>query len=224
MGVAVTALVCSDMETTKTLSVVARLVIAVLVGVVVGLALGLSAEVPLGILAGVASGFAFFLATGWLLLWRMDAEQTRRHAARETFRPALEETAVVGAAVAALVCIAVLLVGSRHHSGRALAAVALAAVFLAWASLHLMYAARYANLYYTAPVGGIDFNDPDYPPAFRDFFYFSYNLGMTYQVSDTSVSHPEVRAVTLRHCLLSYVFGTVILATTLNLVAGMVSG
>ncbi len=47
---------------------------------------------------------------------------------------------------------------------------------------------------------------------------------MTYQVSDTSVSDPTIRAVALRHCLLSYVFGTVILATAINLVLGMVTG
>ena len=45
---------------------------------------------------------------------------------------------------------------------------------------------------------------------------------MTYQVSDTSVSNTTIRAIALRHCLLSYVFGTVILATTINLVTGIV--
>ena len=33
-----------------------------------------------------------------------------------------------------------------------------------------------------------------------------------------------VRAIVLRHCLLSYVFGTVVLATTINLVTGIVTG
>ena len=71
--------------------------------------------------------------------------------------------------------------------------------------------------------GGIDFNSDD-EPAYRDFLYFSYNLGMTYQVSDTAVSSSAIRGVVLRHCLLSYVFGTVILATTINLVTGIVTG
>jgi uncharacterized membrane protein len=91
-----------------------------------------------------------------------------------------------------------------------------------WAGLHLMYATRYAHLYYGAPEGGINFNSPDHP-TYRDFLYFSYNLGMTYQVSDTSVGNATIRAVALRHCLLSYVFGTVILATTINLVTGIVT-
>jgi uncharacterized membrane protein len=109
------------------------------------------------------------------------------------------------------------------RNSQAVAAIALAGVFLAWAVLHLMYATRYAHLYYLGPAGGIDFNSPE-PPAYRDFFYFSYNLGMTYQVSDTSVSSTVIRGVVLRHTLLSYVFGTGILATTINLVVSAVSG
>ncbi len=54
-------------------------------------------------------------------------------------------------------------------------------------------------------------------------FWPSYNLGMTYQVSDTSVASTQIRSIVLRHCLLSYAFGTVILATTINLVVGIVS-
>ncbi|MGW5454289.1 MULTISPECIES: DUF1345 domain-containing protein [Nocardia] len=46
---------------------------------------------------------------------------------------------------------------------------------------------------------------------------------MTYQVSDTNVTKAGIRSIVLRHCLLSYAFGTVILATTINLVAGIVS-
>lgn len=86
-----------------------------------------------------------------------------------------------------------------------------------------MYAARYAYLYYTDPVGGIDFNS-EHLPEYRDFFYFSYNLGMTYQVSDTNVSSTRIRSLVLRHCLLSYLFGTLILASAINLVIGVVAG
>ena len=87
-----------------------------------------------------------------------------------------------------------------------------------------MYAARYAHLYYvTCQATGIDFNGPDLP-AYRDFLYFSYNLGMTYQVSDTAVTNAAIRSVVLRHTLLSYVFGAVVLASTINLVAGIATG
>nr|WP_263596204.1 DUF1345 domain-containing protein [Kocuria rhizophila] len=57
-----------------------------------------------------------------------------------------------------------------------------------------------------------------------DFLYFSFNLGMTFQVSDTNVSTTRLRAVILRHCLLSYIFSTVILAATVNVVLGVLPG
>jgi uncharacterized membrane protein len=46
---------------------------------------------------------------------------------------------------------------------------------------------------------------------------------MTYQVSDTAVTNPAIRSVILRHCLLSYVFGAVVLASTINVVASIVA-
>jgi len=61
-------------------------------------------------------------------------------------------------------------------------------------------------------------------PTYRDFLYFSYNFGMTYRVSDNKRLERDHRAVALRHCLLSYVFGALILTTTINLVTGLVTG
>ncbi|MGW2824510.1 DUF1345 domain-containing protein [Streptomyces sp. NPDC001443] len=201
------------------LSAIPRLACAGLVGAVVGAAVAVPTDVPLGVLAGIAATEAFFVVTGWIVLWPMDATATHRHARREDLRPVAEELAVIGAAVCGLVGIVVLLLG---NSDPAHAATALLGVFAAWSALHLMYATRYAYLYYPQSTGGIDFNSTE-PPAYRDFIYFSYNLGMTYQVSDTGVSSTRIRAMVLRHCLLSYVFGTSILASAINLFVGIVT-
>lgn len=209
------------MSTWLPLSAVPRLTGAVAVGAAVGAAVGTATRAPLGILAGIAATGAAFVVAGWAVLWPMDAAATRHNARREDLRPVLEELVVVAAALCGLVGIVLLLLVHDSGTGHAVALAALAGVFLAWAALHLMYAARYAHLYYGEAAGGIDFN-ADRPPAYRDFLYFSYNLGMTYQVSDTGVSSPLIRAMVLRHTLLSYLFGTGILATTLNLVAGKV--
>lgn len=204
-------------------SALGRLACATVGGTVLGVVVGVLTGGLLGIFAGIAGAAALFVAAGWLVLWPMDAEGTRRNARREDFRPGIEELVVVSAAVSGLVVVVLLLVLGGTGDSRAAAAIAFCAVFMSWAGLHLMYAARYAHLYYAESAGGIDFNSED-RPAYRDFFYFSYNLGMTYQVSDTDVSSRTIRAVALRHCLLSYVFGTVILATTINLVTGIVTG
>ncbi len=199
----------------------ARVLASVTVGVLAGVVTSIWGNIPLGVLVGVAAGHATFVLTGWVVLWPMDPSATKANVRREGLRPAAEEALVVAASVGGLLGIVLLLILGRSESGQLAAAVALAGVFMAWASLQLMYVARYACLYYDALGGsGIDFNQPD-PPAYRDFFYFSHNLGMTFQVSDTSVTHPVIRGVVLRHCLLSYVFGAVVLASTINLVAGL---
>ncbi|RNI17281.1 DUF1345 domain-containing protein [Flexivirga caeni] len=200
-----------------------RLVLTAVVGVLAGVAVALVTRVSFGILCGIVALATTFVVLGTVALWPMDADATAEHTRTETFAPWLEELLIVGAAVGALIANIVLLILEHSHRGQLAAALGLLGVFMTWSMLHLMYAARYALLYYTAPVGGIDFNDEE-PPAYSDFFYFSYNLGMTYQVSDTNVTQSRFRAVVLRHCLISYVFGTVILAATINLVASIVTG
>ena len=66
----------------------------------------------------------------------------------------------------------------------------------------------------------MDFNQDD-PPRYTDFAYLAFTIGMTFQVSDTNLKTSEIRATALRHALLSYLFGSVILAATINLVAGL---
>lgn len=201
-----------------------RLIGSLLVGVAAGLTGVWRSSIPLGLLIGVTLTHTVFVVWGWIVLWPMDADATSRNAGREDMRPSLEELMVVVVSLGGLLGIVVLLVAGRSHDTAAAAAIALGGVFMAWASLNLMYAARYARLYYLDGAGsGIDFNQQA-PPSYRDFLYFGYNLGMTYQVSDTSVSCSRIRAVILRHTLLSYVFGAVVLASTINLVAGIASG
>ncbi|MFE4252796.1 DUF1345 domain-containing protein [Streptomyces sp. NPDC056910] len=210
------------MSTWLPLSAVPRLGVSVVAGAVVGAIVGVVNNAALGVLSGIAATELVFVLAGWAVLWPMDARATRANVRREDFQPITDELVIVGVALCGLVATVLLLLLGKSESGHAAAAVALGGVFMAWAALHLMYATRYAYLYYTAS-GGIDFNNDD-PPAYRDFLYFSYNLGMTYQVSDTNVSSSTIRSVVLRHSLLSYVFGTSILATTINLVTGIVTG
>ncbi|MFJ9543353.1 DUF1345 domain-containing protein [Streptomyces sp. NPDC101225] len=210
------------MKTWLPVDAMPRLSGAVVLGAVAGAVVGLAVGAARGALAGIAMTELAFVAAGWAVLWPMGAADTRRNARREDFRPLVEELVVVAVASCGLVAIVLLLLVGPSDTGHAGAALAVLGVALAWAALHLMYAARYAYAYYETS-GGIDFNS-DAPPAYRDFFYFSYNLGMTYQVSDTSVSSSVIRGIVLRHCLLSYVFGAGILATAINLVVGLVAG
>ena len=204
-------------------SATTRLLGSLVIGVLAGAVIGVLFDTAIGLLAAVTAGHGAFVAWGWATLWPMDADFTRRNTRREDVRASVEELIVVVAAIGGLVAIGVLVLLGNSAAAQLAAALALAGVFMAWASLHLMYSARYARLYYADDTGsGIDFNQKQ-PPAYRDFLYFGYNLGMTYQVSDTAVTNPAIRSVILRHCLLSYVFGAVVLASTINVVASIVA-
>jgi uncharacterized membrane protein len=92
-------------------------------------------------------------------------------------------------------------------------------VILSWATVHTVFTLRYARLYYAAG-GGIDFNG-DRAPTYTDFAYLAFTIGMTYQVSDTSIASKAIRRTALRHAYMSYLFGTVVVAMTINVVAGL---
>jgi uncharacterized membrane protein len=114
------------------------------------------------------------------------------------------------------------LIGWDTTAGHALiSALAAGSVVASWPAIHALFALRYARLYY-AEGGGIDFRD-DRLADYGDFAYVAFTLGMTYEVSDTDSKSKGIRMTALRHALLSYLFGTVVVAMTINVVAGLLS-
>ncbi len=89
-----------------------------------------------------------------------------------------------------------------------------------WAAVHTVFTLRYASLYHLEG-GGIDFTEGDRLPDYRDFAYVAFTIGMTFQVSDTDLTSFTIRRTALRHALLAYLFGIVIVAITINVVAGL---
>jgi uncharacterized membrane protein len=100
------------------------------------------------------------------------------------------------------------------------AAFALASVFISWALVHTVFTLKYAQLFYAAPRGGVDFNQPD-DPRYSDFAYLAFTIGMTFQVSDTDIGRSDIRRAALRQALLSYPLGAVVIAASINLVSGL---
>jgi uncharacterized membrane protein len=126
------------------------------------------------------------------------------------------------AALASLLGLGLLLLQSRNAGGVRLEElfVGLAGVLLSWALIHTLFTLRYAALYYGEVQGGVDFHQHQ-PPAYADFAYLAFTVGMTFQVSDTDITSRQMRGTVLRHAIVSYAFGAVILALTINLLAGL---
>jgi len=203
-----------------------RLMVMLLVGVAAAVATGVLASWTEAPVAGWGAAALTFNVWVWWAVGRMNSHQTSTHATREDPSRASTDLLVICASVASLAAVGVVLAHASSAKGAGaalLAGTAIVGVALSWFLIHTLFMLRYAMLYYTGPDGGIDFNQDD-PPRYTDFAYLAFTVGMTFQVSDTDLKTHPIRATALRHALLSYLFGAVILATTINLVAGLSSG
>ncbi len=187
------------------------------------------------VIAGVLGSWSYAPLVGWDLavlvfsgwVWaataRMDAPTTQAHATADDPGRASSDLIVLAAAVASLAAVGVVLVQASSATGLAqglLAGLGVVSVALSWFAVHTLFMLRYARLYYLDSAGGIDFNQ-DEKPVYSDFAYLAFTVGMTYQVSDTDLKTHAIRATALRHSLLSYLFGAVILATAINFVVSI---
>jgi uncharacterized membrane protein len=173
--------------------------------------------------AGWAVAAVVTVAATWLRIRGMNPEETAAHAQSEDYSRPIADLIVLSASVASLVSVGFALVEARHNSGTGkglLIALAVAVVACSWLAVHFVFAVRYGDLFYGDPVGGITFNEDD-RPNYRDFAYFALTIGMTYQVSDTNITDRTIRRQVTRHALLSYLFGTVIIALAINTVASL---
>ena len=159
----------------------------------------------------------------WLTIWPRDAASTARLAVRVDPTRATADVLVQAAAIASLAAVGVVLgqAAKRHGAEQVLlAALGVVSVGFSWIVVHTVYTLRYARMYYTPPEGGVDFGGPE-PPRFSDFAYLAFTLGMTFQVSDTNLQTNAFRKLALGHTLLSYLFGTVIVASTVNFIVSL---
>ena len=165
-----------------------------------------------------------FTSTVWLGIWPLSAQTTNARATREDPSRTTSDILTLCAAVASLAAVAVVLVRAHAAHGTEegmLAFLGLLTVAVSWLTVHTIFTLRYAQMYYAEPIGGIDFNQPDERPSYRDFAYLALTIGMTFQVADTNLKSSALRGTVLRHALLSYLFGSIVLAAAVNLIAGL---
>lgn len=205
---------------------VTRLVVATLAGsVTAAVARAFGAPWGVALTASWCAAAILFLSWVWLSIGGMDPGETADHANAEDVSRTAVDVTLLGASVASLGAVGYTLVeaGTRSTTAQGLLiGLAVLAVALGWASVHTVYTLRYADFYYFGEPGGIDFGDDE--PDYLDFAYFGFTIGMTYQVSDTGVKARPIRRTVLRHSLLAYLFGAVIVAVTINLVATLLKG
>jgi uncharacterized membrane protein len=182
----------------------------------------------MAVVAGWDAAALTFLICIWPIILRVDAAHAAQLATREDETRGTAALLLVGASVASLLGVGLALDLAGRESGPLrvlLIGFAVLTVVVSWTVVNTVYTLRYADLHYRSEEAGIAFGDPDgpEPPTYRDFAYVAFTIGMCYQVSDTTVSDRRIRGTVLSHAFLSYVFGVVIVAGSVNLIAGLLS-
>ena len=202
-----------------------RLLIAAPLGIVAAVVIAIFSPWQLAVLAGWDVAALFVVGSVWTFVAVLDAPDTQRVSTREDDSHALVDLIMVVACVVSLVGVIIGLAHARGHTGAissVLTSDSVFTVFLSWFTVHTLFVLRYARLYYSDVPGGIDFPNTDVPPDYMDFVYVAFTVGMTFQVSDTGIGARAIRRTVIRHAMLSYVFGTVIVGVAINVVGNLV--
>jgi uncharacterized membrane protein len=218
-------------EASSRLNAHRRLLIGLVVAAVVWFSL--SASLPSAARLAIAwdSAVLAFLATTWWVVWTSPQELMRETVlANDQGRVGIL-LLVLLAVCASLAEIFFLVQNARNTAGGpppAQVALAVFTIVCSWFVTHVMFALHYAHRFYrddprtpeADATGGLKFPG-DAAPDYRDFMYFSFVIGMTSQVSDVQVTSRPMRRLVFWHGILSFIFYTVILALSINIVAGV---
>ena len=201
-----------------------RLGVAGFIGVVAGLLSSIFLQWQIAILLAWDTAAAALVIWHWQHFITMTPEDTQAHALTEDDTRFGADLAIVGASIASLFGVGYTIAQAGKADGAAkvgFAVAGVATVAASWLAVHTVFAIRYARLYYEPPIGGIDFKTREELPDYRDFAYVAFTVGMTFQVSDTDIQRREIRRLVLRQALIAYLFGAVIIAVVVNMVANL---
>jgi uncharacterized membrane protein len=173
---------------------------------------------------------AVLVAAFWALAMHSDPARTQRRAALEDpGRNVVLAVVLLSVAAGLASAVAILGHGPALHtaSEKGIAdGLAIGAVVIGWLLIHTIFTLRYAHIYYfdddddNEADRGLKFPGTDDPNDF-DFAYFSFVIGMTFQVSDVQITDRRVRRLVLFHALISFAYSTMILALAINIVSGL---
>jgi uncharacterized membrane protein len=169
----------------------------------------------------------------WIIILSSHPREVRKIAKLQDSSRTFLFLFVIAASVVSMMAVIFLLKSSKGSHGASVnehILLAITAVVISWWLVHTVFTLRYAHLYYDTdkddgtprPGGGLQFPGGD-EPDYLDFVYFSFVLGMTFQVSDVEISSKEIRRLAWLHGLLSFAYNTAILALSINVISGMVA-
>lgn len=206
-----------------------RLVYGALTGAAVSL-LPLPVSVQLQGLLAWCVGALTYLVLAWWLAVEFDAARTRAHAQAQDQPGLLLFTILLLSVFASMAAITFMLQRVQELStGQRLGhlTLSLMALAISWLLMQTIFAFRYAHVYYQEELrghphgAGLEFPGK-LPPDYFDFLYYAHVVGMTSQVSDVVVTSRQMRRMTLLHSVTAFAFNMLVLALSINVMAGAI--
>lgn len=199
-----------------------KALVSAIVGLVVALVPASLGAPELAPLIGWSVAGCVFLIWAWTKAWPAGPEATGELARHEDQSRRLVDSLIIAATFVSLIAVVFALIRSQQKDIIGVAAAILAAVGvgLAWALVNTVYAFKYARMYYHDDRHCFRFNQ-DEDPSYSDFAYAAFSTGMSYNASNVKESSTPSRRIALGHALLSYFFGTFVVAVAINLVVSL---
>lgn len=174
------------------------------------------------------AAFVFsYLLTSWIILFTRKVTQIKKMAKKEDGSRSFVIIFTIVASFAAMFTILLLVIEKNKTDQSLIVPVSFFSVILSWALVHTILTFHYAHLYYDDDKtlikqnkGGLEFPGTE-EPDYIDFAYFSFVVGMTFQVSDVQITDTIMRRLVLAHALISFLLNTFVVALTVNFIAGL---
>ncbi|HEY7038491.1 MAG TPA: DUF1345 domain-containing protein [Methylomirabilota bacterium] len=179
------------------------------------------------VLVGWDIAVTLYLVLVFEMMARSQVRDIRQRASQED---AGQFAILVLTVAAGLASLGAILVQLTHNGGDrrpAQLGLVVVTILLSWTFIHMMFALHYAHEFYgedAGPAGGLAFPGGDERPDYWDFVYFAFVIGMTSQVSDVAVTSREIRRTVTAHGIVSFVFNVALLALTINIASGVLTG
>jgi uncharacterized membrane protein len=173
----------------------------------------------------------WFMALTMVMMAGADPPTIRAHAASQDEGQGFILALAIIAAAASIGAIAaeLSLAKSDHGAVKGLrVALAFATVAASWIFVQTVFALHYAHEYYTVVQrsdgedvrGGLAFPG-DELPDYWDFLHFAVIIGVASQTADIAFTSKTLRRLGTLHGVVAFTFNTVVLALTINLLAGL---
>jgi uncharacterized membrane protein len=206
-----------------------RLFSSVALGIVCAVILGVATtwRPATRVLVGWDVAVTLYLVLVIEMMARSEVRDIRQRASQEDAGQFAILVLTVAAGLASLGAILVQLAYPGGDRKPAQLGLVVATILLSWTFIHMMFALHYAHEFYgedEGPAGGLAFPGGDERPDYWDFVYFAFVIGMTSQVSDVAVTSREIRRTVTAHGIVSFVFNVALLALTINIASGVLTG